>query len=114
MNAFITGSRVYGKPTPSSDIDLVILVDEQTSTRLQLMARETDEQKPLAIRFGRLNLIICTDEAEFAVWKVGTCQMVRQKIKDGKKFDKTEAKAVFDLLRESLGMEDGYSPHEKE
>lgn len=70
MNAFLTGSRVYGTPRPDSDIDLVILVDGLTGDALELL-KEGDG----AIRFGRLNLIACYDKQDFLNWKKGTDQL---------------------------------------
>lgn len=68
MNAFLTGSRVYGTPLSYSDIDLVILVDSKTNAQLEKM--KDDDSEP--IRFGRLNLIALTSVEDFDKWKVGT------------------------------------------
>ena len=99
--AFITGSRAYGKPKKSSDVDLVIRCDEETANVLKAKS-ETGEQP---IRFGQLNVIICTTDEQFAVWKLGTVEMKRKKQK-GKIFDKNQAKRVFDKLREMIGIVD--------
>lgn len=69
MNAFLTGSREYGEPNSKSDIDLVVLMDEPTAIKIRKLAGAI---KGNPIRFGSLNLIICTDDLTFSVWKVGT------------------------------------------
>jgi hypothetical protein len=38
MNAFLTGSHVYGEPRPDSDVDLVIRCDEDTWRTLAALA----------------------------------------------------------------------------
>ena len=50
---------------------------------------------------------ICTTDEEFAVWKLGTAEMVykRNPLK-GIWFDKAKAKAIFDKLREMIGIKD--------
>lgn len=69
MNAFITGSRVYGIPREDSDIDLVVLVDETTRDNLRLLRDNHDAFK---VTFGRLNLVLVTTTKEFEAWKQGT------------------------------------------
>ena len=64
MNAFLTGSQVYGTPTESSDIDLVVLVDTTTKSFL--------EKGNIPSRFGTLNLILLTNPLEFEAWKAAT------------------------------------------
>lgn len=64
MKAFLTGSVVYGIPSEKSDIDLVVLTDEHTKNVLACDG--------FPIRFGCLNLILLTDEEQWAIWKKGT------------------------------------------
>lgn len=95
--AFVTGSRAYGKVKPNSDVDLVILCSEET----KLLLTKLSENGKEPIRFGKLNLIICTSEEEYAVWCIGTKQL-----KDGKKkINKQEATKIFDVLRYMIGQE---------
>jgi len=58
MNAFRTGSTVYGVPTENSDIDLVVLMEQA----------DIDALGPFPIRFGKLNLIALDSPVEFAQW----------------------------------------------
>jgi Kef-type K+ transport system membrane component KefB len=88
--SFITGSRAYGTPRPDSDVDLVILTDEDTATALRTLSDGKG-----AVRFGKLNLVVCTTQDEYAVWRLGTTQMLRSK----SKFSQPQAKAVLDKLR---------------
>lgn len=98
MRAFLTGSRVYGKATETSDIDLVIVADNYYLTELLKRLSEKKDR----IQFGNLNLIICESEEEAACWKLGTEQMR----KADELFPKEAAKAIFDELRQRLGLLD--------
>lgn len=82
MKSFITGSRAYGKPCPDSDVDLVIRCDEGLSEFLRSVcdisetrAEATYHGRPCQIRFGRLNIIDCNTDEEFAAWKLGTSRL---------------------------------------
>jgi hypothetical protein len=101
MNAFVTGSRAYGTPKSDSDVDLVILTDPYTA---DMLMKQSDGGK-IPIRFGNLNLVVCTDPAEFAIWKVGT-EIVKHKNLD----DRDAAKEVFAAIRDATGrkMPDDY------
>lgn len=100
--AFITGSRVYGESTPESDIDLVILCDTETR---DLLWRETEgESNPhhkevMQIRFGKLNIIACWTDEQFAAWKLGTERLKQDKEASGEPIDRATAKRVFRFLR---------------
>lgn len=52
MISFITGSRAYGTPTETSDIDLVICSDTDTIKKLWELSDD-----PKKLMFGRLNLV---------------------------------------------------------
>lgn len=67
MKAFLTGSHVFGRPGPESDIDLCVLVDPILAAKLRDMSESTK-----TCRFGRLNLILCESDTEFAAWKMST------------------------------------------
>lgn len=64
---FITGSRAYGTPSYSSDIDLVIHVEDPDVRRTLEALNETPGK---GIHFGRLNLI-AVDSEQYDVWKQG-------------------------------------------
>lgn len=97
MDAFISGSRAYGSPSKSADIDLVIKVSEETHQKLRKLAGVADKpQDP--IRFGLLNLICLTTDEDMAVWKVGTEQMAQEK-----PVSRDHAIKILDKLRESIG-----------
>lgn len=89
MNAFLTGSRVYGKVKPDSDIDLVVLLDHDSA---EIIRKLSDD--PIGpVRFGSLNLIICTDETMFMAWKLGTRRCLNLKAENKKPFSKEQAAA---------------------
>lgn len=100
--AFITGSRAYGRPKKSSDVDLVIRCDEETA---KLLIKKSELGKE-PVRFGKLNLIICTTDEQFAVWKLGTEHMKGINQESGKTFDKEKAKVILDGLRKMVGLND--------
>lgn len=109
MNSFLTGSIVYGKFTTKSDIDLVVLVDTHTAKVLRQFSESKLEchevGTPPTVRFGRLNLIICDNELDFAVWKAGTEANKLVCESEGKQ-DKEKAKALFDVMRKMVNTED--------
>jgi hypothetical protein len=77
LNAFITGSRVYGTPTEDSDIDLVVLVDNTTKRTLQSLNQAVSEPNLIVkpVRFG--NLILCDTEDAFDCWKKSLVDCIR-------------------------------------
>jgi hypothetical protein len=74
MNAFLTGSHVYGIPTKESDIDLVVLVDETVGEFLW-----SKSQFDNSVRFGKLNLVLVYDKKEFLAWKDATYKLEQEK-----------------------------------
>lgn len=85
MKAFITGSRAYGAPREDSDIDLVVLMDADTAGELSqlaanfaaspIAAASIATDRGLSLRFGRMNLIIETDDGSFQDWIDGTDEL---------------------------------------
>lgn len=97
-NAFLTGSQVYGTPTPESDIDLVVKMShEEMLTLCGLVGAGTVEEYgdgQTTIRFGKLNIIICYDgDVRFDSWKKGT-----EELKKTKPNTRDHAIFVFDEL----------------
>ncbi len=76
MQAFLTGSYAYGTPREDSDIDLVIRCDEETAKFLSEMR---DDKTTPAIKFGKLNFIPCTDDAQYTAWRAGTTALEYRK-----------------------------------
>lgn len=103
--AFITGSHAYGRPNRTSDLDLVILVSEED---LKILKKEADESNnwehagdydahaPQAscLRFGFLNLIVCTTQEQYDVWYKGT-----RRLKKKGPVKRSEACYLFAKLR---------------
>jgi len=75
---FLTGSHRYGKPTAESDIDLVVLItdDQITLEHLVLKSYTAKDNSPNSIgesiRYGKLNLIICTTDESYMQWYSAT------------------------------------------
>lgn len=79
--SFVTGSHAYGTPDSLSDVDLVILVTEDD---LKILKEQSDDKhvwdtdyqhrapQAACLRFGKLNVIACTTEEAFMVWRKGT------------------------------------------
>lgn len=118
MNAILTGSQVYGTPTESSDIDMVVLVSHETLELLSSLLID-DEKMPkkgnvnsdgelemtqLTARFGRLNLIAVTREEDWDAWRRGTDRLC-QKSMAGVKIDKGLAIATMRGIREDVKNE---------
>lgn len=80
MAAFCTGSRVYGTPNESSDIDLVVVFSSQQDiNRLIEMGDQNEEESHYGvIRFGRLNIIAMLDgqAKEYSAWNRATKELV--------------------------------------
>ena len=100
MKAFLTGSHVFGRPGPESDIDLCILVDPILAGKLRDMSESTK-----ICRFGCLNLILCESDTEFAAWKMSTERLLQIKTATGSIFDKIAAHAEFEKDRVAVGIQ---------
>lgn len=89
MRACLTGSRVYGTPRHDSDLDCVILVENQEDMNLLVWSQDfnrsannnsffMDENAGQgycgkSLRFGNMNVIaVLRDERVFEAWRVGT------------------------------------------
>ncbi len=109
--AFLTGSRVYGKPRPDSDIDLVILIEEKDLNKLIKMADETmeanndyDPKDARCLRFGKLNLLCCLNPKHFDVWKSGTDELLRRKRENDEPVSRDTAISFLSWLRRKEGI----------
>ena len=99
--AFITGSREYGQPRLDSDIDLVVRVSDETYERLSDLR---DDKSTPAIMFGRLNLIACRTDEEFAAWLIAT-RRTRIESDGGKNpVPKKNTIRLIDLLESWAGL----------
>jgi Nucleotidyltransferase domain len=97
--AFLTGSRVYGQPTPESDVDLVVFISEEDKETLVKLA-----DTALPIRFGKLNVIALTNEDEFYAWKSATREVQAARSKNGgKALDKAANCAIFEAELAACG-----------
>lgn len=89
--AFVTGSRRYGTPTKTSDIDLVVLTDDNDDELIDLLSNAADEGSApdenevgqnegrwASLRFGDLNLIL-VDKGLYRAWKDATDELVAMK-----------------------------------
>jgi len=70
---FLTGSQVYGIPNESSDIDIVMLVDEETKQKLT----EFSDFKCNPVKFRKLNLILVTTYYDYDNWKKAKDECLR-------------------------------------
>jgi hypothetical protein len=98
MNAFITGSEAYGQPNFNSDVDLVIRVDSDTAKRIRCLSdgmKYVPGNTNPVVRFGRLNLILCETDEEYAVWRLGTTELIKKSTPTAKE----QARQVFRELR---------------
>ncbi len=112
--AFLTGSRAYGKPGKGSDVDLVVFTDLATASRLLDMADNSEGLKNLeeagyssrSLRFGSLNLLVTTDENEYKAWQEGTALLVARKARTNKPVSRTKAVDTFNDFRFLHGVSD--------
>lgn len=85
MKSFVTGSRAYGTPRKDSDIDLVIFADNETAQLLAEQAANREQAlgsgapDDVSLRFGRLNLIVLTDEDKFDLWQKATQALIARR-----------------------------------
>ena len=84
--AFLTGSRVYGRPREDSDVDLVVFVPDEDERAAVFMfsddksdfdEKEADPGKGFmyGCRFGRLNLILC-DAEKYDAFRAATDELI--------------------------------------
>lgn len=79
MNAFLTGSRVYGTPHADSDVDLCVVLSEENLNLLRELCDGDPGSGGDSLRFGKLNLI-CFTVAECAEpWRVATERLIVRK-----------------------------------
>jgi hypothetical protein len=70
------------------------------------------------VRFGKINLILCESDTEFAAWKMTTERLLKIKDETGAIFDKPAAYAEFEKDRVAVGIKykgnsgEDYSPEE--
>lgn len=106
LKSFVTGSHAYGVPNSKSDIDLVVMVSKEDLALLKDIADEgfrsdgmyESAMESACLRFGRMNLLVCTDLGLFGVWKRGTKEL-KAKSKKGR-VSRDEAVRHFHKLRE--------------
>jgi hypothetical protein len=106
--AFLTGSRVYGRPHDGSDVDLVVLVSEGDFERLRAAAEADDLEgrdtsylartSSASLRFGDLNVLCCRTREAYDVWREGTDRLVEMRRQDGP-VDRDTATDLFQQLR---------------
>lgn len=86
MKSIVTGSHAYGLPTSESDVDLVVHVSDSDLRRLLEAGGKQDHAEDpnylaaggMSLRFGDLNLICCTSEELFAIWRSCTIELRKQ------------------------------------
>lgn len=102
MNSFITGSRKYGAPTKDSDVDLVIEVSETDFDILALNATEVAEYGRYGgarhLRYGNLNIICPPTPRQLAAWRLGTDNLVKRTVDEGRRMSRDEARDHFKAL----------------
>lgn len=114
MQAFLTGSRVYGTPREDSDLDMFVYCPDQAT--LDLLTESADDEtigcadddydgesaNRVILRFGKLNLLCTTKKADYAAWKDGTALLTSRK-----PVTRDEAKRVLRGLREDKELYGG-------
>ena len=102
-HAFVTGSRVYGKPHADSDVDFVVRCSMYEARELaellevNLEESESYEEQSIQFRVGKLNLILCTTDKRFDAWAKGTGELFGRALQ-GETISREEACAHFAKL----------------
>jgi len=107
MNSFITGSRCYGTPNKDSDIDLVLrvsiddaltLMDHSDNPTPEYILKHYGIDGLKTVRYGELNLLLCTTDSNFKAWKVGTDACCEYSEKLGRPLTRVEAIEIFQAV----------------
>lgn len=88
--AFLTGSHAYGVPTPESDIDLVVMVSDETRSELFHLAGSNG-----SIYLNNVNIIALCDPDQYDAWAKGTAELCSRE----KKVTREEAVEVLKACR---------------
>jgi len=103
--AFITGSKALASDSGESDVDLVVLVDQETKEKLIGLS----DLGKLPCRYGGktgLNLILCTSSFEYVVWR-GALRVCADTQNDlGRKLTKLERLAIYVKVFADFGFQD--------
>jgi hypothetical protein len=106
LYSFLTGSYIYGKPKEdeTSDVDLVVFVSQEDCEKLELLSDPLYSKVPgyecgTSLRFGKLNLIAVTNQADWDLWNSGTAHLKGEAYRSGKRFNKDQCILYFNLLK---------------
>ena len=105
MEIIFTGSRVYGRPKKDSDLDIVILCNDEEARLLNLVCDKEKQRTAnypegsFNLYFGNLNIIVTTDEGTFNSWKEGT-----QLLKDMSDYNEIVTKKIAIKVLERFGV----------
>ena len=111
MSAFQTGSRVYGKPREDSDWDLVVKIPPSRAEAFLATLPPAMSTKygartgQVTLRFGTLNLILCTNRETYDAWWAAT-QMASARALANGPLEKDEAAQLFRNEFSRRGIED--------
>lgn len=115
MSAFQTGSRVYGKPREDSDWDLVVKIPQARAEAFlatlppEVVKVQTGEYGArtgqVTLRFGSLNLILCTNRETYDAWWAATQMASNLALANGP-LEKAEAVQLFRDEFSRRGIED--------
>lgn len=83
---WLTGSHAYGTPGADSDIDMVVWAEDEALRKLLVGSG-------YPVRFGKLNIIICDNEADWNIWVKGT-----EALKRNAPVDRETAVELFQAL----------------
>lgn len=104
---FLTGSRVYGTPKEDSDLDMVILIEEEEERDYILALKDNPNAK--MTMFGNINLIVVKSEDEYYAWKSAT-----ELLESKKPVTKKKAKETIKNNLETFGCWGSVAEYEEE
>lgn len=101
MNAFLTGSRIYGTSiNEDTDVDVVIFVDQYTAS---ILIENSDLGKG-PCKYGKLNLIITTEPEQYAGWLLAKVKCQLCKNENPNNFDRDTAIAIHNKIRDEYKL----------
>lgn len=108
MIAILTGSYAYGTPREDSDVDIAILVSDSVKKILKSKADKVNGSMSygheiecgLSLHFGKLNMMVFTEQAFFDLWEEGT-----KRLKARGPVTREQAVEEFERLRKQYHYE---------
>jgi len=106
MRALLSGSHKYGTPHENSDVDLVVYMSPEDAHVLCANADSCVRHNPTysSCRYGKLNLMVCTDLKYYGTWESGLAVLTLRKLTENQPITRKQAIEVFSNERAVAGV----------